>query len=256
MRHRFAVKKFRDGEAMLNLGCGTRMHHSWNNLDFSPYAYFARHKTLATLLCKLKIISKSRWKNILRTDPEIISWNLFKGIPFDNEIFDVVYTSHILEHFDKDMGSYLLKESYRVLKYGGIARIVIPDLYDIIQRYINAVQRLDAGNEAAFNDYEEALEDLFGQMVRKEPVGSSKQPKLIKFAEHVLRGGITKRGELHKWMYDQYSLTRLLKKAGYRDVFVKRYDTSEITNWNSFLLDIYEDGTPYKPRSIYIESTK
>ncbi len=55
---------------------------------------------------------------------------------FEDETFDVVYASHILEHFDFDeapetsSGSFLdaLKEWYRVLKTSGKLLVAVPDM--------------------------------------------------------------------------------------------------------------------------------
>lgn len=64
-------------------------------------------------------------------------------------------------------------------------------------------------------------------------------------------------GEKHKWMYDKYSLKNLLNSCGFRDVKILSYNESEIKDFNSFLLDINDDGSPYKGNSsIYIECRK
>ncbi len=155
MNQRFVVKRLPDGRAMLNLGCGTRMHHGFNNLDFSPYVFFANHRGLANILYKIKIISEDRWMNILKIDPDIISWNILKGVSFLDNTFNVIYSSHVIEHLDKDFSvPFVLKECYRTLREGGIIRIVVPDLYDIISRYLKAFQQLEIENEKDLPAYD------------------------------------------------------------------------------------------------------
>ena len=83
---------------MLNLACGTRMHHGWNNLDFSPYARLAHRPRLTSMLKAFGMLSNERLKRLAEVDPEIIAWDLRKGIPFAPNTFDVVYHSHFLEH--------------------------------------------------------------------------------------------------------------------------------------------------------------
>lgn len=47
-------------------------------------------------------------------------------------------------------------------------------------------------------------------------------------------------------MYDRYSLTKLLKNSGFKDIKITSYNKSLIPHFNRYLLDINEDGTPYK----------
>lgn len=52
--------------------------------------------------------------------------------------------------------------------------------------------------------------------------------------------------ERHLWMYDKYQLADILNAVGFSEVNFKEYNTSELSNFNSYLLDINEDGSPYK----------
>jgi SAM-dependent methyltransferase len=57
-------------------------------------------------------------------------------LPFDNECFDVVFSSNVIEHIPRDLYLEYLKEIYRVLKPGGIFAVGAPNypikrLYDI-----------------------------------------------------------------------------------------------------------------------------
>lgn len=62
-------------------------------------------------------------------------------------------------------------------------------------------------------------------------------------------------GERHKWAYDRFSLHRLLGLAGFTDIQTMRYDCSRIPNFNTYLLDINTDGSPYKGiSSLYMEA--
>jgi predicted SAM-dependent methyltransferase len=62
-------------------------------------------------------------------------------------------------------------------------------------------------------------------------------------------------GEIHQWMYDRYSLGELLKKYGFKDIKVMKFNESAIPNWNSFNLDSV-DGKVRKPDSLFMEATK
>lgn len=63
-------------------------------------------------------------------------------------------------------------------------------------------------------------------------------------------------GEVHHWMYDRYSLARLLRAAGFRAPVVLDATTSQIPEWNTFHLDTLPDGTVIKPDLFFMEATK
>jgi SAM-dependent methyltransferase len=63
-------------------------------------------------------------------------------------------------------------------------------------------------------------------------------------------------GELHRWMYDKFSLSRMLKGAGFEDIQVVTATLSRIPRWTSYELDTGTDGQPFKPDSLYIEAMK
>ena len=64
-------------------------------------------------------------------------------------------------------------------------------------------------------------------------------------------------GERHKFMYDRISLKKTLESCDFRDIKIMSFDKSQIANFNSYLLDINSDGSPYKGiSSIYIECKK
>jgi len=61
------------------------------------------------------------------SEAEVIA-DITKGLPFDNEKFDIVFASHILEHFGKYEIDGLIDEWLRVLKKGGELWIYVPNL--------------------------------------------------------------------------------------------------------------------------------
>ena len=83
---------------MLNLGCGKIFHPDWVNVD------------------------------LISNNPHVVAFDLNLGIPFAAESFDIVYHSHILEHLERPYAEHLLQECFRVLKPGGLLRVVVPDL--------------------------------------------------------------------------------------------------------------------------------
>lgn len=124
----------------LNLGCG--FHYSnlpeWTNIDF------------------------------VSSGKRVISHNLLDGIPFNDETFDLVYHSHVLEHFSKEDGKNFIMECFRVLKPAGIIRIAVPDLEKIVRNYLKFLEfglsNPDDKMERA--NYEWMLLEMYDQTVR------------------------------------------------------------------------------------------
>jgi SAM-dependent methyltransferase len=252
----FPVKLTADHRAMLNLACGTRMHREWNNLDFSPYARLARRPVLAWMLKTSGFLSPERRGRLDEVDPEIISWDLRKGIPFPSETFDVVYHSHFLEHIDRENALGLLQQCHRVLKTGGILRVVVPDLEWLVNEYVSSLQHRKQKNDTAIDEHQNAIAALFDQMVRREPSGTIQQRPAVRFVERLIRGDAERAGELHRWMYDQFSLRDLLYKGGFGSIQRHFANSSSIPGWSGFYLDNNTDGSAYKPESLYMEGVK
>jgi len=64
-----------------------------------------------------------------------------------------------------------------------------------------------------------------------------------------------KQGEIHQWMYDRYSLKKMLEEIGFKTVEKRTAFTSYINNWSEFKLD-GENGEVRKPDSLFIEAIK
>ena len=63
-------------------------------------------------------------------------------------------------------------------------------------------------------------------------------------------------GEIHLWMYDRYSLPRLVAQHGFKDARLLVAGNSAIPDWRRFRLDVDANGAPLKPDLIYVEARK
>jgi predicted SAM-dependent methyltransferase len=64
-------------------------------------------------------------------------------------------------------------------------------------------------------------------------------------------------GEKHKWMYDRISMGQLMIRNYFNSIEFYEFNKSGIPEFNKYLLDINEDGTPYKGfSSLYCEARK
>lgn len=56
-----------------------------------------------------------------------VCWDVTRGLPFEDGYFGGGFSEHMLEHVDFDRALALLKECRRVLRPGGLLRLVVPD---------------------------------------------------------------------------------------------------------------------------------
>lgn len=124
----------------LNFGCGHRFAKGWINIDFH-----SEH-------------------------PEVQRVNLLQRLPFPDNHFDVVYSSHVLEHFSPATAEALLQECHRVLKKNGILRTVLPDLEATCREYVRLLNEVEH-SESARARYDWIILELLDQLTRTEPSG-------------------------------------------------------------------------------------
>ena len=240
---------------ILNLGCGTKIsdHPEVINIDWSIYL---RLKKITIIKPLIPLFIKGERLERFHSIPDnILVHDLSKGIPFKDNSIDVVYHSHLLEHLDRDIAELFLLEVKRVLKPDGIHRIVVPNLENICNEYIEHCHLCENNPDEIYR-HDSFIIPLLEQSVRKEAYGTSQQKGLRRFFENLLLGDARKRGETHQWMYDRFNLKAKLMNAGYREVIVQNYDTSLIPNWTKYGLDVDKEGKQYKPGSLYMEAIK
>jgi len=64
--------------------------------------------------------------------------NCAEGLPFENCTFDIVYSSHVLEHLPWYQVEGALREWVRILKPGGFIEIWVPDAVKICKAFVDA----------------------------------------------------------------------------------------------------------------------
>jgi len=237
---------------VLNLGCGTKTSPRAINIDWSIYLtiksnYFFR-------LCSPVMLSEDRRNKLRGLDRSILVHDIRKGLPFGDRSIDAVYHSHMFEHIDRNKAPVFLQEVKRVLVPGGIHRIVVPDLEYLAHAYLQHVAQVK-DDPSSVCDHEQYISEMIEQMVRREAHGTRHQPFLRRAVENLLLGDARARGETHQWMYDQCNLAHLLRQNGFSNIRVRSFNNSAIPDWQSFGLEVKEDGSEYKPRSLYMEAT-
>lgn len=271
---------------LINIGCGLSFHTDWVNID------------------------------IVSSSPEVRQHDIRKNLPYPDGEFDACYTSHMLEHLRPQEAERLIAECRRILKPQGIIRVVVPDLETIAREYLNALEKVAAGEQKLEYNYDWMMLELYDQTVRSFPGGemgrfllksnlankefilsrigaeaenywlnqtteksvwqkiSNKKISwlfektknlILKSLVSAIAGNETKQafeeglfrnsGEIHRWMYDRFSLRRLLEQSGFTNAYVCRPYESRIANFSDYNLDVL-NGKVRKPDSLFVEAIK
>lgn len=138
----------------LHLGCGNRIIPGWINVDINSENQMVIKDDVANL------------------------------ITIEDDSIDLIYASHILEHFGRHEVEGILRTWHKKMKLGGLLRLAVPDFETVCQRYL--------------------------------------QHKNISEILGFVSGGQRSVYDYHKIVFDFDSLAVLLAKVGFVDI--KRYD--------------------------------
>lgn len=116
-----------------------------------------------------------------------VSWDLRRKLPLQDECAEFVFHEHFLEHLTVQEGLALLKECRRVLRPGGVLRVAMPDLAEVVRQYYE-------------NDWRHPWMKKYGY----EWIETRAENINIAFREWQ-----------HQWLYDREELHRRLKEAGF-----------------------------------------
>jgi predicted SAM-dependent methyltransferase len=123
---------------LVNIGCGRIVHPAWLNFDLVPDV------------------------------PGVLPLNANRGIPLATASVDACYSSHFLEHLSYADAQSFLREQYRVLRPGGVIRVVVPNLETACLNYLAELCACrDNGSTVTFR-YEHRVAELIDQLVRNE----------------------------------------------------------------------------------------
>ncbi len=187
----------------LNIGCGLVTPEGWLNVDGSWNARLAKYPIIHKPLLKL-----TGRKSVYEGSGAIYGHDVRKRLPWNDNSFTAVYASHLLEHLHLDEADRLLKECYRVLRPGGVVRVVVPDLASLVEGY-------RTGNFPKWFVGYEPYTEQGDRFVRSLLMRDNTAPK----------GSVATRVfdaltdfHSHKWMYDAGSLAARVRAAGFAEV--------------------------------------
>jgi predicted SAM-dependent methyltransferase len=180
-----------DAGLLVNIGCGPYGREGWVNLDGWPQPGVSRLHD-----CR-------------------------RSLPLPDGSARGVFCEHFLEHVDYvEEAPVLLAECRRVLRPGGVLRVVVPDAALYLRAY--------ASPDWAY------LRRLHGGSPRTK----------MEAVNEVFRGGWR-----HKFAYDFETLAELLRDAGFREVTRSGFAASRLP-------DLAIDRPEHARESLYVEALK
>ena len=182
-------------------GCGLSCPHDWENFDTSP--------TLR--LQKIPIFGKLITRNRVTFPDGVRIGDITRRLPVEDNSVDNLYCSHVLEHLSFHDFHRALQESYRVLKPGGVFRLVMPDLKSLVERYLNSKEP-----NASIS------------FIRGTLMGVEKRPK--GFKNRVIQSA---GNHHHLWLWDEASTSEALKNNDFKEIRPCKFGDAERADFRS-----------------------
>lgn len=269
----------------LNLGCGPLCHSDWINLDIVPsqpevkswdareqlpfldqdldYCYSSHlleHLSPATaqmLVSECFRVLKSRGVvRVVVPDLELIARNyLYMLEQVESGVLEAIpsYDWMMLELYDQvtrsfsggEMGRYLMNLTPHTKEFVA-ARIGLE-----LDNFLDSSTRRNNLSDLSYPRLLRLLKKLKTTLIVTLVGFMAGMDIKLAFEEGLFRQS----GEIHKWMYDRFSLRRLLEQAGFAEIKICRADESQIPNFNKYELDVIQ-GKVRKPDSLFMEGVK
>jgi SAM-dependent methyltransferase len=124
------------GSNKLHLGAFDQVVDGWINTDVSPHLIVARIPGAAALLHRGGKLSDARYAAYRDGRFARLRYlDLTRPLPFPDDSLAAIYSSHTFEHLHVDAAERALGECHRVLMPGGVCRIAVPNLDNIVEHY-------------------------------------------------------------------------------------------------------------------------
>jgi predicted SAM-dependent methyltransferase len=120
-------------------------------------------------------------------------------LPFPANSITKIYSSHVLEHFDHPDLMKLLAECHRILKPHGMFSVCVPDASIYIKGYVS-------------------VEEFTPQNVYKPAFCINTRIDFVNYIAYM--------GGHHRYMFDRENLLAILRKAGFKDVRARQFESA------------------------------
>ncbi len=260
----------KSNKKLLNLGCGSHFHKDWVNIDFaSQDAGVISHNLLEGIPFPDNIFDAVYHSHLLEHFSKIDASRFIK------ECYRVLKPSGIIiiatPNLEEIVNNY---QKYLRLALKGNKKAEANYDWTMLEMYDQCVRTFNGGEMGKIYALGNISNPEF--VYKRTGIKVSTKPNLTKrnnlsklsiknlllklilgkeFKYYKL-GKFRSSGEVHQWMYDRFSLARLLKQSGFSKPLLVTATQSSIPNWASYNLDTEPDGTVYKPDSFYMEAVK
>lgn len=266
----------------LNLGCGQRYHPDWVNVDFSSCPPHVQGADL-----RRGIPFSDSCFGVVYHSHVLEHFEREQAQYFLEECFRVLAPNGLLRVAVPDLEGIVRTYLDRLEKAADGDRgaeadydWIMLEMYDQTVRTRSGGQMKDYLSQPRIPNPEFVgarmgwLRDSSSQSKAPKAVSAPKPQKWRRFLrteiylerlkrlvlggeyEILQEGRFRRGGEIHAWMYDRFSLARLLGSVGFVDIRQCSAQESLIPNWGSYRLDTVEDGSVRKPDSLFMECRK
>lgn len=182
----------------------------WVNTDITPHLFLARVPLLPWLMHRMGKIPAERYLDYQSGAFRKLRYlDVTKEWPFADNSVEAIFSSHVVEHLHLNGARVCMKNAYRILRKGGVLRLVVPNLDRCVAEY-----KADIA-------YEWACEFFEADRASEK--------------------------NMHHFMYNPGSMTRLLRDCGFSDIQQVSYGIGRCPDLEK--LD-------NRPESLFIEAIK
>ena len=168
----------------VQFGCGLCAPEGWRNFDASPRLWVEKIPLIGRFIRHPLFPKNCEYGDIVR------------GLPLAPGSCDFLYSSHVLEHLSLEDLRQALANVFRLLKPGGVFRLVVPDLESEAKKYL------------ASDESDRAINFLKSTYLGKET-----RDRTVMGWLHAMIGNAN-----HLWMWDFRGLEAELKKVGFVNI--------------------------------------
>jgi SAM-dependent methyltransferase len=183
-----------NGSRKLQIGTGTNPLPGWLNTDYEPVS------------------------------SDVVFLDAVDTFPFNERVFDYVYSEHMIEHVPYKGGMNMVSEAFRVLRPGGRIRIATPDATRIAGLLSGNLDDADKAYIRWSADHLGLYSDELSPIQQRRPEWAIDPGHIRRFfadtnqdcACFIVNNFFRSYG--HQFLYDEHTLTAILREAGFDDV--------------------------------------
>jgi SAM-dependent methyltransferase len=214
----------------INVGCGAQPTLGWMNFDNSPAVRLGRLPLFGAVMATAPLLGAASRELAAQARRHDIRWADSQRLPLPDGSVAIYHASHMLEHMDHQYAGdtrHAVLEAYRVLRPGGILRLVVPDLAHLARRYTSG--EIDADQFMVDSSLTTPSPRGFGARLKAALVGP----------RH------------HQWMFDAKTLSELASSCGFAEIKTLPPGQTRIADPGA--LDLRERADE---GSVYLEATR